>query len=100
VELTPVLRSEYEVERWKRQKLPSEVEIREDRNYLHAMPDGDPTKEELLDRWFPMSTADGNCVWPNECPMFQICHGTMRDDLAGNGFRPRNPNHPTELEEG
>lgn len=98
VELTPILRSAYEIERWKRQKLPMEVEIREHRDHLRsmqAMPEPE-FDEALLDRWFPMSTADGNCVWPSKCAYFEICHGTQGDDLAGNGFVPRNPNHPAE----
>lgn len=98
VELTPILRSAYEIERWKRQKLPAEVRIRENRDYLHSMPEEDPTREDLLDRFFPMSTADGNCLWPSECMFAQVCHGVARDDLAGNGFAPRDPNHP-EFEE-
>ena len=98
VELTPILRSEYEIERWKRQALPREVEIREHRDHLshiNGSPEGDPVlHEDLLDRWFPMSTADGNCVWPSKCMFFEVCHGVAKDDLAGNGFVPRQPNHP------
>ena len=99
VELTPILRSAYEIERWKRQKLPMEARIRENRDYLATLADDDPAKEALFDQWFPMSTAGGNCVWPSECAYFAICHGVARDDLAGNGFAPRNPNHPAEVQE-
>jgi hypothetical protein len=98
VELTPILRSAYDIERWKRQKLPSEVRIRENRDYLLTLAEDDPSQEDLLDQWFPMSTADGNCLWPSECTFFQVCHGTARDDLAGHGFAPRTANHPGEFE--
>jgi PD-(D/E)XK nuclease superfamily len=103
VELTPILRSPYEIERWKRMKLPIEVDIREHRDYLlephGAVYPGVDVNEDLLDRWFPMSTADGNCVWPSECQFFSVCHGVAGDDLVGNGFSPRRANHPTEFEE-
>lgn len=97
VELTPILRSLYEIERWKRQKLPSEVEIREKRDSLMGVQEVDPEGADLLlDAFFPMSTADGNCVWPGQCQMYEICHGVAGDDLEGNGFGPRKFNHPTE----
>ena len=112
VELTPIIRSPYEIERWKRQALPREVEIREHRDYIDAInkSEGTPERlkypimydvdaqEEALDRFFPMSTADGNCVWPSACPFLEVCWGTMGDDLEGNGFAPRKPNHPQEFE--
>ena len=97
VELTPILRSPYEIERWKRQALPRELSIRMNRDYIAKLALDDPAKEYLLDHFFPMSTAEGNCVWPSRCQFFDLCHGTARDDLAGHGFRQRNPNHPGEF---
>ena len=98
VELTPILRSPYEIERWKRQALPREVEIRETREHLIADDHmGPEVRDELLDKWFPMSTSAGNCVWPSQCAYFEVCHGVAGDDLEGNGFRPRDPNHPAEF---
>lgn len=106
VELPAILRSPYEVERWKRQALPREVDIREHRDFLNELNEVDDsddthtvTREDLLDKWFPMSTAEGNCVWPTKCMAFEICHGVARDDLAGNGFRARSANHPQEFSE-
>ena len=99
VELPPILRSAYEIERWKRQALPCEVEIRERRDQINSMDADDAAREDLFDRWFPMSTADGNCIWPTRCQFFEVCHGTARDDLAGAGFVPRNPNHANEVSE-
>lgn len=96
IELTPILRSAYEIERWKRQKLPAEVRIRETRDYLRGLAEDDPSREALLDQWFPQSTADGNCLWPSQCQFFNVCHGVERDDLEGAGFAARVPNHPEQ----
>jgi hypothetical protein len=95
VELTPILRSPFEIERWKRQWLPREVEIRVDRERLIQIENHDEWEREL-DLRFPMSTADGNCVWPSECDYFSICHGVAGDGLEGNGYVARKPNHPDE----
>ena len=99
VELPAILRSPYDIERWKRQTLHREVEIRERRDILMTRVDevSDGTQEALLDRWFPMHTQDGNCLFPSRCEMFDICHGNQGDDLEGNGWRARVPNHPQEV---
>ena len=99
VELTPILRSAYEIERWKQQKLPMEIAIREHRDYLIDSTNVIQDDEDLLNAWFPMSTAKGNCLWPSQCTFFDVCHGVAGDDLAGAGFVERSPNHPSEGEE-
>lgn len=97
VELTPILRSPYEMETWKRQVLPRELEIREHREYLMAPIGVDG--EDLLDKWFPMSTSDGNCIWPSPCQFKDVCWGHQDPSDPESGFQPRSPNHPSELEE-
>jgi hypothetical protein len=102
VELTSILRSPYEVERWKRQRLPIEVAIREHRDRLRVIEQDGPEgiDDALLDRWFPMTTSEGNCVWPSTCPFSEICWGVAGDDLGGHGFVPRTPNHPETFDDG
>lgn len=95
VELLPLTRSQYEVERWQRQVLPREVEIREHREMLRQIEEPGHF-EAMLDRWFPMSTQGGNCLWPSKCECYDICWGTDMGDLAAAGWRPRSPNHPQE----
>ncbi len=95
VELTPIMRSPYEMEQWKRQVLPRELEIREHRDYICNI--GYEDMDDMLDRWFPMSTSDGNCIWPSNCVMKDTCWGTVDPDEEGSGFVPRDPNHPAEF---
>jgi hypothetical protein len=100
VELTPIMRSPYEMETWKRQVLPRELEIRERRDYLMSSPAGvagDPVHDDLLDKWFPMSTSDGNCIWPSPCQFKDVCWGNLDIDDPESGFVARDPNHPTEF---
>jgi hypothetical protein len=100
VELTPILRSPYEMETWKRQVLPRELRIGEHREYLMGgvpLPEGG--HDSLLDEWFPMSTSDGNCIWPSRCQMADVCWGTMDPDEPDSGFQPREANHPAEFGE-
>lgn len=91
VTLDPISRSEYEVERWKRQVLPKELD--------HALAAeatvGDGGDDVWLDYHFPMVTGHGNCLRPSSCPMLDICFGTADPDDATK-FKPRVPNHPAE----
>jgi hypothetical protein len=83
VTLQPILRAPHEMERWKRQVVLSELEIRASRDW-----------DEPLDQ-FPMHTSSGNCVWPYKCTYFELCHGMAQpDDLEL--FKPRELNHKNE----
>jgi len=103
VELEPILRSDYEIERWKRQTLP-QIQQREIAALsIKVMQDaGDPmhTAEPALDEYFPMHTSSGNCIWPRRCTYWSLCHGTAAADPLGSGeFQPRVPHHPVPVEE-
>jgi hypothetical protein len=100
VELEPILRSDYEIERWKRQTLhpvaarQSEVWLLERERKLGK--DINP----YLDQAFPMHTASGNCIWPRRCTYWECCHGSAASDPIGSGlFQLRVPHHPVPVEE-
>lgn len=97
VELPPIIRSEYQIERWKRQALPREVRIKHDAEYVQdeRVPDH---YEERIDLCFPMHTSNGNCVYPSKCVAFDLCHGSAAVDPLNSGYRFRVPNHPEEGE--
>jgi hypothetical protein len=120
ITLEPIIRSEWEVERWKRQVLPHEVEISHKAKlvHIHELPTGgayqgnqvlatasearagfilDEPNLEYLDTLFPMVTGHGNCLRPSQCPYLDVCWGTA-DPGDGTRFKPRVPNHPKELE--
>lgn len=82
----PILRSEYEVEKWKRQVLPREVEIAEHREECQS-------DEAALDRWFPQSTGNGNCDF---CEFSKLCWENGGYDPLAAGYRLRTPNHQLE----
>lgn len=98
VQLDPVMRSPFDVETWKRSVLAEEKRIAEDADFVRQQMAGADLDLQsafpILDTYFPKHTAHGNCLWPSECPMFQICWGTAAVDLFENGFAPRIPNHP------
>lgn len=98
VETPPILRSEYEIERWKRCTLPREIEIA--RNAADVTLNNGELLEDLADERFPLSTAHGNCTnqyW-QKCAFFECCHGTAMADPLAAGFRVRTPNHAAEKE--
>jgi len=92
VELPPILRSPYQIERWKRQVLPREIAIVESVNRMGQVSD------LYLDNDFPMHTASGNCLRPGKCAYYDLCHGSASNDPYAAGFRKRVPNHPQEGE--
>jgi len=97
IELPPIIRSDYQIERWKRQVLPREVRINRDAARVNAaLPD--VRAEHILDDTFPMSTAGGNCLYPGKCMAYNLCHGSAAIDPLNSGFRYRTFNHPTESE--
>jgi PD-(D/E)XK nuclease superfamily len=82
VPLPPILRSDWEIERWTKQVAYQERDIREASCLLRS--------DE-----FPMHTGHGNCIRPSRCPFIPICwEGADPDDER---YRPRTPNHSTEL---
>lgn len=93
VSLPPILRSEYEIESWKRSVVYSEREIQGFNLILKSQPN-------LLDEFFPKHTSDGNCTGysaSSACPFFGICwenHDPGDDSL----YQPRHANHPKEAE--
>jgi hypothetical protein len=92
IELPPILRSPYQIERWKRQVLEREVTVDAAARWC-----GDsPTPDQALDTHFPMHTASGNCLRPGKCAFFDCCHGTAASDPYAAGFRRRVVNHPVE----
>jgi hypothetical protein len=98
VELPPIIRSEYQIERWKRQVLPREVAINRWAKQVNvAAPE---QVDAVLDERFPMHTAGGNCLYPGKCPCYDICFGSSVSDPLNSGFRWRQPNHPNEKENG
>src|SRR5262249_43434812 len=85
---------DYEVESWKRTWLPREAEIAAHRS-------AEPLGDEDLDRWFPKSTANHNClafakfdggVMRGGCPALSLCWGGE----APEAFAPRVANHKEE----
>jgi hypothetical protein len=92
ISLPPIMRDEYEVERWKRSTFRKEVEIARCAEQVAASP-------ELLDELFPPHMSNGNCTSPSICPMTEICHSTAGADPIGSGlYQIRQSNHPIENE--
>ena len=83
--LPPILRSDADIEEWKRDSI-----IREQRIAIAA------EAENAMER-FPKHSSDGNCIWPQRCPVFELCWGTHSADPEGSGWKQRTPNHPTEV---
>jgi hypothetical protein len=95
--LPAILRSAYQIERWKGQVLPREVGIgRRAQSSNNCKLDLLDTTF-YLDEAFPMSSAHGNCLRPGRCAYLDICWGSAGADPYGTGFRKRVPNHPDEL---
>lgn len=96
IELQPVIRSDYQIERWKRQVLPREVAISRWATQVNA---AEPEQvDAALDAAFPMHTSNGNCLYPGKCFAFDLCHGTAAADPLAAGYQFRVPNHPQEKE--
>jgi hypothetical protein len=101
VTLEPITRSDWEVERWKRQVLHRELRV-SDHSYsvnqaiANPIMDDRPAEAgELLDHYFPMRTSHGNCLRPSQCAYFDICWGAADPDDPSK-FKARVPNHPAE----
>lgn len=92
VQLPPILRSEQQIESWKRTVIGSETRIRRARAVVEA---GPPLNTSGIDELFPMSTSSGNCLWPGKCFAFPICHenASPDDEIL---YQIRVPNHPQE----
>jgi hypothetical protein len=94
IELPPIIRSDYQIERWKRQTLRREVLINR-----YAKSTGTILSTNYLDSDFPMHTSNGNCIYPGKCMAFDLCHGSAAGDPLNSGYRVRTPNHPKEGEQ-
>lgn len=109
VELPPILRSEWHIERWKRMTLQREVRINEDAkllNFIHDCKIDEPTQpgdpmpfDQTLDYKFPMHTSSGNCLRPGKCTFFDCCFGSSGEAPLQAGYVRREPNHPQEVTE-
>lgn len=106
IELPPIMRSEYHIERWKRQVLGREVKIAGESRLMQfvraskidePVEPGDPaTFSQTLDYKFPMHTASGNCLRPGKCMAYDLCWGNAASDPTNLGYKYRTPNHPQE----
>lgn len=92
VELEPILRSDYEIERWKAQTLEEILS----RDYSAQLVKLHP---KFLDSDFPMYTSNGNCIWPRKCQYYPLCHEAIGDPLESGQFKVRIPHHPVPVEE-
>jgi len=101
VELEPILRSDYEIKRWKEQTLGHVLDRQDKANEienLRLLPDD--MRMNTLNAYFPMHTSNGNCIWPRKCTYWECCHGSAGADPLGSGlYQPRTPHHPVPLEE-
>jgi hypothetical protein len=97
VELEPILRSDYEIERWRQQTLP---QIYNRAVWAKILEPGghDPgTEDRLLNTYFPMHTSSGNCIWPRKCTYWECCFGSAGADPLGSGlYQIRTPHHKPE----
>jgi hypothetical protein len=101
ISLPPLGRSEFEIERWKRQTLPAELKRQRDAevvNNLFLQGKVDEAYREL-DFRFPMHTGHGSCTnqFGRECDYLKVCWeaSNVMDDSI---WQPRVPNHPAESE--
>lgn len=105
--LDPIMRSPFDIETWMRSVLSEEKMIATKAQMVRdVMADGSDVRPiagdlqsilPILDQTFPKHTAHGNCLWPSQCPMFNICWGTAAVDPMADGYMPRTPNHPEEI---
>jgi hypothetical protein len=97
VTLPPITRSDWEVERWKRQTLAREIEDVRNAREIDRLITIDPeVAATLLDYHFPMNSSHSNCFnWGTPCQYLGICWGSADPDDTSK-YRPRIPNHPRE----
>lgn len=96
IELEPISRSAYEIERWKRMVIQREVEISKHAQLtMEAITSDNPSAVNMLDYYFPMHTGHSNCLWPRPCQFLDCCWGTADPDDPDR-FKPRIPNHYAE----
>lgn len=93
LQLPAILRSAFEVERWKRQTVAEATRLDVKRKTLE-LSDG---SEAALDVAFPMATGHGNCLRPSRCGYLDLCFG-VADPQDPERFVQRVPNHPKEKE--
>lgn len=95
VPLPPILRSDWDIERWKRMTSRQERDIAEFTHDIQVLRDltNVPIAIEL---GFPMHTHGANCLWPSRCEYFGLCWENAQPDDA-DLWQPREPNHSTEL---
>jgi hypothetical protein len=97
ITLPPITRSDWEVERWKRQTLAREIEDVNHSREIDRMSTIEPeTASILLDYHFPMVSGHSNChTWGTPCQYLDICWGSADPDDTSK-YKPRDYNHPRE----
>jgi hypothetical protein len=95
LQLPPITRSDYEVERWKRQVLPAEKRRQDDAAAIDAVfiAGNKQAAYELLDNKFNMNTGY-QCL---SCSYEPICW-MAADPMDESNWKPRTPNHLLEAE--
>lgn len=94
IELPPIIRSPYAIERWKRQVLLREVTIHQHAEVLNKL----GVNETILDIHFPMHTASGNCLRPGRCMAYDLCHGSAAAAPLESSYQWRTLHHAEEAE--
>jgi hypothetical protein len=94
IALPAILRSEYDIQRWRRQAVAAAAEMR---THYRLFQHNSDMGEVALDECFPMSTARQNCLRPSKCPYLDLCFGPA-DPEDREQFVERTFNHPQEAE--
>lgn len=97
ITLPAVIRSDHEVESWKRSTMYEEYQVADNLKKLEPL--NPAAREYALDQLFPKYTSDGRCLGYGDtaCSCLGICWGSASPDDP-DLYRPRVPNHPKELE--
>jgi hypothetical protein len=85
--LPAIIRSDYEIARWKRQTIKQAEE-------MFMVAEG-VRLGESIDKQFPMYTGHQNCLRPSRCPYLDLCWGSA-DPHDTDQYIPRTYNHPAE----
>lgn len=91
--LPPILRSAWQVEKWKRQTSWNELNIQHMARYAQTA----PPELQMVDVLFPCESGHGNCLWPSPCPYIPLCWMNESPDNRA-AFVPRTANHEAERE--
>lgn len=97
IELSPILRSDWERQQWVRQTLSQEVRVAESAQLVNSEQDS-VAKQHLLDIHFAKHSAGGNCIRPSKCQFHSLCWSAAGQAPLESGYRYRTFNHKTEAE--